>query len=908
MMKNYTKILFLPLVAFVLFSYAPNKTNLNNTKNTTVDTNDMRVAAYHFPKYTTDAPKVENLKCEHMVNPLGIDTGSPRLSWLMLDTSQGAKQTAYQILVGQDKEGILQGKGDCWNSGTVDSNANLVIYKGGGLKPNTKYFWTVKVWDEEGNQSSLSEIASFQTGLKGNWSAQWITDIEDVDEKKAPYFRKEIKTKSQVAKATVYLASAGLHELTLNGEKVGDAFMDPIYTRFDKRILYNTYDVTSLLKADNVINVVLGNGWYNHQSTAVWDFHKAPWRARPRFMFEMLIEYNDGNKETIISDKSWKTSFGKIQLNSIYTAEHVDNNQIAGDWKNAIEVASPTELVSSQQLPPVRKVDEYKAFSFTKIDSKTYLFDFGQNMSGITELKIVGQKGTVVKVNHGEHLKEGRIYNDGLEVHYRPTDDTDPFQTDIYTLSGNGEEVFAPKFNYKGFQYAEVIADREIQLNENSLKAYFAHSDVLPVGKVESSNELITKIWKATNMAYLSNLYGYPTDCPQREKNGWTGDGHIAIETGLFNYDGIMVYEKWMDDHRDEQQADGTLPAIIPTSGWGYTWANGPDWTSSMVLVPWNVYKFYGDKHILEENYESMKLYVDKIKSVAKDNLTDWGLGDWIPIKSKSNLEFTSSVFYYTDALILSKTAILLGKEKDAVAFKTLAEEIKSAINNKYFNAEENIYASGTQTEMSMALFRGIVPEEKIQPVADYLARSVIENNSKMDVGLLGSKTILNALSENGYADLAYKLASSDEFPSWGYWIANGATSLYESWEISADKNASLNHIMFGEIGAWYYKALGGINNDENSPGFKNIILTPHFVEGLNDIKATHYGSYGEIVSEWKKEGEVVNYMVIIPPNSTAELHLDKSLKQIKLKGQTDLLNLDLPIKLESGKYEFILK
>jgi len=866
----------------------------------------MSLVSCHKSENTRFSPS--DLKCEYAADPNGIDTDVPRFTWLLPANSGVKKQSGYQIFVSRDSSNIAERKSLVWNSGKIKSDSNLVVYSGDKLLPNVRYFWAVKVWDEEDNESSLSEIASFQTGLKGNWSAKWITDIEDVNEKRAPYFRKEIKTESPIARATVYLASAGLHELKINGEKATDAFMNPIFTRFDKRILYNTYDVTDLLQADNVIDVVLGNGWYNHQSIAVWDFHKAPWRARPRFMFEMIVKYEDGSTQKFISDKSWKTSFGKIQFNSIYTGEHVDNNQTTGNWKYAIEVASPTEIVSSQQLPPVRKVSEYNAASFQKIDSKTYLFDFGQNMSGITELKINGKKGTVVKVKHGEQLKDGRIYNDGLEVHYRPTDDTDPFQTDIYTLSGNGEEVFSPKFNYKGFRYAEVIADHDIDLNKNSLKAYFVHSDVEPVGTIETSNELIAKIWKATNMAYLSNLYGYPTDCPQREKNGWTGDGHIAIETGLFNYDGIKVYEKWMDDHRDEQQEDGTLPAIIPTSGWGYTWANGPDWTSSMVLVPWNVYKFYGDKRILEENYESMKRYVNKIRSVANNNLTDWGLGDWVPIKSKSNVEFTSSVFYYTNALILFKTAKLLGKEKDATAFNLLAKEIKSAINNKYFDADKDIYASGTQTEMSMALFRGIVPEEKIQPVADNLASSVVENNSKLDVGLLGSKTILNALSQNGYADLAFKLASSNEFPSWGYWIANGATTLYENWDLSAESDLSLNHIMFGEISAWFYKALGGINIDENNPGFKNIILQPYFVKGLDEIKVTHRGPYGKIVSEWKKEGRVINYSVVIPPNSTAELRFDASVKHVTNKGQNKVFDLKAPIKLDVGEYDFIVK
>jgi len=326
------------------------------------------------------------------------------------------------------------------------------------------------------------------------------------------------------------------------------------------------------------------------------------------------------------------------------------------------------------------------------------------------------------------------------------------------------------------------------------------------------------------------------------------------------------------------------------------------------VLVPWNVYLFYGDKRILEENYESMKRYVDKIGSVAKENLTNWGLGDWIPIKSKSNLEFTSSVFYYTDALIVAKAAKLLGYGKDAAKYKNLAEDIKTAINEKYFNPQTNIYASGTQTEMSMALFRGIVPEEKIKSVADNLANSVLQNNSKLDVGLLGSKTILNALSENGYANLAYKLASSDEFPSWGYWIANGATTLYENWDLSSENDLSLNHIMFGEIGAWFYKALGGINIDENNPGFKNIVLKPHFVDGLNDIKVSYKGPHGNIVSAWKKEDRMVNYSVAIPPNSAAELYFDISVEQVMRKGAKEFLDLNSPIKLEPGQYEFVIK
>jgi alpha-L-rhamnosidase len=566
-------------------------------------------------------------------------------------------------------------------------------------------------------------------------------------------------------------------------------------------------------------------------------------------------------------------------------------------------VPNPTDKISSQQLPPVRKVKAYPAVLFVKLSDNTYLYDFGQNMSGVTELKVDGPKGTIVRVKHGEQLKDGRLDNSGIEVHYRPKDDKDPFQTDIYTLNGNGQEIFSPIFNYKGFRYAEVKIDNNVDLNINNLTAYFTHTDVELIGTIQTSNPLINQIWDATNKAYLSNLFGYPTDCPQREKNGWTGDAHTVIETALYNFDGILVYEKWMDDHRDEQQKDGTLPSIIPTAGWGYNWGNGPDWTSSMVLVPWNIYKFYGDKRILEENYENMRRYVYKIKSVSKDNLTNWGLGDWVPVKSKSNLEFTSSIFYFTDVLIVSKIAKILGHNDDAFELKKLANDIKSSINNKYFDNEANTYASGTQTEMSMALFRGIVSAENKQFVADNLAKSVVENNSKLDVGLLGSKTILNALSQNGYADLAFKLASSNEFPSWGYWIENGATTLYENWNLSAESDLSLNHIMFGEISAWFYKTLGGINVDENNPGFKNILLKPHFVNGLSDFTATFKSPYGKVSSSWERVGDMVIYKVYVPPNTQADLFFDNSVKEVKYENL--LVNLSNPYVLQPGYYEF---
>jgi len=414
------------------------------------------------------------------------------------------------------------------------------------------------------------------------------------------------------------------------------------------------------------------------------------------------------------------------------------------------------------------------------------------------------------------------------------------------------------------------------------------HSDVPDAGQIESSNLTLNKIWEAANNSYLSNLFGYPTDCPQREKNGWTGDAHIAIETGLYNFDGITIYEKWLADHMDEQQPDGVLPAIIPTSGWGYHWANGPDWTSTIAIIPWNIYLFYGDTRLLENCYDAIKKYVDHISEIDPDFLTDWGLGDWVPVKSRSPVEFTSSIYYYVDALILSKAAKLLQQESDHIKYAELAEQIAHAINDKYLDTETGIYGSGFQTELSTALYWGIVPENYRKQVAENLANRVIADGKHIDVGLLGSKAILNALSENGYADLAYEVASQETFPSWGWWIVNGATTLLENWPVDAKKDISRNHIMFGEISAWYYKALGGIKPDSENPGFKNILLKPYFVSGLDHFEARHQGPYGEIVSAWKRSNGAIIYSAVIPPNSTALLQLEAK-----------------EISLNAGRYEF---
>ena len=853
------------------------------------------------------AVRLTGLQSDHLENPIGIDNPAPRLSWKMEDSRQGARQRAYRVLVGKDSIQVAGGTADMWDTGKIISENILVTYAGKPLEPCTKYYWKV-ISDDLLDKEVASSVHSFETGMMSikNWQGAWIGDGKDKDCQPAPYFRKKFAAGKTIKSARAYIAAAGLYELYINGEKIGDHRLDPLYTRFDRRNLYVTYDVTGQLRnGDNAIGVLLGNGWYNHQSKAVWDFDRAPWRNRPAFCMDLRITYSDGSVETIPTDLSWKTSSGGLIFNSIYTGEHYDTRLEQAGWNmpnfddskwNGVGYrGAPSQNIVAQQARPIRNVLTIPAKSINKINEKTYVFDFGQNMSGVTWINVSGEEGTEVRIMHGERLFDnGRIDMSNIDVYYRGDKVKDPFQTDILILSG-GKDEFMAKFNYKGFRYVEVTSDKPIELNQNSLTAYFMHSDVPSVGKINTSSELVNKLWWATNNAYLSNLMGYPTDCPQREKNGWTGDGHFAIETALYNYDGITVYEKWLADHRDEQQPNGVLPDIIPTGGWGYGTDNGLDWTSTIAIIPWELYMFYGDSKPLADCYENIKRYVDYVDRTSPNHLTTWGRGDWVPVKSQSNKELTSSIYFYVDTRILANAAKLFNKQEDLAYYTALAEKIKNAVNDKYLNKETGIYANGSQTELSVPLQWKIVPDNMIAKVAQNLAKKVEEAGFHLDVGVLGAKAILNALSENGYAETAYKVAAQDTYPSWGWWIVNGATTLLENWDLKAERDISDNHMMFGEIGGWFYKGLGGIFPDPEQPGFKHILLRPNFVKELKHFEAQHESPYGRIVSKWKWDRRKINYEVIVPANSTATLYLPDNIKGDKV------------IELEAGRHDLIL-
>lgn len=844
------------------------------------------IILFHTSFVLAQTPRASHLECEHLSTPIGLDNQYPRFSWQMDDNRQNTSQTAFELTVGLDSVNVAKGKGEAWKVQKTTSDANLVVYHGRTLRPFTKYYWAVKLWDKDGKPCPTA-VSTFEMGMmqSQNWQGFWISDAESIKTKAAPFFRKTFDATKRIVQARAYISAVGLYELYINGKKIGDHRLDPMYTRFDRRNLYVTYDVTkNLQNGKNAIGVLLGNGWYNFQSIGVWDFERAPWRNRPAFCLDLRIAYSDGSEQVITSDRSWKSSLSPVIYNSIYTGEHYDARlEQPGwakpdfndtKWRGVINRQAPAQNIVAQATQPIRNVEKIEPVSIKKLNDTTYIFDLGRNISGVSQITLDGDSNTTVRAVHAEKLYPSG-YPDQSNVDYfldTTTKAFDPYATDIYKLSGKGPETFMPHFDYKGFQYIEVVSNKPIKLAKENLTAWFMHSDVKQVGYIHTSSDLINKIYAATNASYLSNLFGYPTDCPQREKNGWTGDAHIASETGLYNFDAITIYEKWLADHRDEQQPNGVLPSIIPSDGWGYEWGNGPDWTSTIAIVPWNVYLFYGDSKILSDNYVNIKRYVDHINELYPTGLTTWGLGDWAPVKSKTPVELTSSVYYYVDANILAKTARLLGKTDDAATYNSLALKIKNAINAKYLNAQTGQYADGYQTEQAVPLYWGIVPEELRAKAAAILAKSVAANNFHLDVGILGAKAILGALSDNGQAETAYKLASQDTFPSWGWWIRNGATTLYENWNIELKRDLSLNHIMFGEISAWMFKALGGIKVDESHPGFRHFDVTPHFL--VADLDCWHDSPYGRIISSWKKSGDKIHYTLVVPPGATANVEL----------------------------------
>ncbi len=822
--------------------------------------------------------KSVDLRCENLPGNGAVESQAPRLSWRTEASVSNWHQSAYRVLVASSEKGLKSDKGDLWDSGKMDSaESHNISYRGKALSSNAACFWKVQTWDSRGQASGWSQIGKWEMGLLAtkDWGdSVWVGSGQAGP---APFLRREFTAKTAVKRARVYASGLGYAELHLNGKRVApNVERDPGFTNFDKRVLYVAHDVTSTVKkGKNCLGVVLGTGWYDVHDVATWHFENASWRGRPRARVVLWIEYQDGTLEQVVSDPNWKTATGPILTDGIYTGETYDaRKELSGwskpgfddsKWLSATQMEAPKGTLVANSCPPVVIGETIKPIAIREPKAGIFIVDFGQNISGHAQLKLSAPAGTTIRMRYSERLdKAGMIERSEIEKFMEKATPPQPFQTDTYICKGNGVETWEQAFSYSGFRYMEVTGFPGTPTLRN-FRGRFAHTDLKTAGSFECSNPLLNKIQHATRYAYLSNAQNIFTDCPQREKNGWTGDAQLAAEVGLMNFDSVSLYEKWLNDLADEQKKDGRTSVIVPTWGWGEG-NDHPAWDSAYPIIVNDLYRYTGDRTMIERHYDNVKRYVDGLAKKTKDGVIPFdALGDWLPWTTQTPSQVISTAFLHLDAAILVQFAKLLGNSADAEKYLLLAETTQKAFNRVYFDAAKGVYSNGSQAALSTALFFGLVSEERKSMIFNALVADV-ERKGHIDTGIVGAKNVLRVLSEGGRTDLAYKIVARKEIPGWGWWMEQGATTLWEDWK----GESSLNHIMFGDVSNWFIQWLGGIGLDPKSPGFKHFFLRPQPVADLTWVKATHTSPYGLISSSWKKEGGKFKLSIIVPPNSAA--------------------------------------
>lgn len=846
--------------------------------------------------------KIVGLRCEYAEEPLTIDGDSVRFTWRYESDEPVAsfRQHKVEVRIATDEASLADEENCVATSGRV-RGGQMIVLPTDSLDAESRYCWQVRGYNALGVETMVSPVAWFSTAkLHGKaWSAKWITDSYDKNYEPAPMFRKRFRLSGNVERASLYISAAGYYDAAINGSRVSDDWLDPGYTHYDKRNLYQVHDVTSLVHdGDNVITATLGNGFYNeYTGMAVWQFESARWRNRPRMICELHVLYSDGRRQKVVSNSTWRTTTGEVRGNVIYAGDIIDARCAVEGWNDpamddssypaAVVCEAPSPLLVAQQMPPIRESETCEPVSVRRISDREYVFSFARNMTGVCTLRVRGEKGTRIEMEHGELLRDdGTVEMHNIDFHSHPVGDYS-LQRDIFYLRGDGRmESFTPRFHYNGFQYVTVTADRPIELDRSSLTAHFLHTDVQSVGDFRSSNELLNSLWQAVRRSYLCNLQGIPTDCPHREKNGWTADAHVSIDIGLANYDCITVYEKWIDDMIDNQREDGSISGIIPSAGWGYDDWIGPVWDAAMFIIPDALYNYYGDVRAIEKIYPVAERYLEYLAGREnEDGTVTYGLGDWCFYKTQTPSDFTTTCFYYYDQKLMARFAALTGR--DGSKYEAKAEALRELINTKYLDSETGIYSIGRVTAQAVPLALGIVPAGMEAKVAARLNDVVVEDGYTCDFGLLGSRYALRMLVKYGYVETAYKLATQTRRPSWGNWIVEGFTTPLETWALRENfSDSSANHVFFGDIAAWMQSDIAGINYDEQKPGFENIIIRPHFPAEMEWAEASYHSVRGVVRSVWHRSRNHIILEVTIPLNTTATIYTDGVYK-IKGNGST---------------------
>ena len=850
------------------------------------------------------------LRCEYHKNPIGIDVIQPRLSWQIISDKNDIMQSAYEIRAAYTIPGLNRKSKQVWNSGKVESDRSVhVVYEGPSLESFQRIYWQVRVWDNYGNVTRWSDPAYWETGIltPGLWEAEWITVKHASKNDSTPpahYYRNEFEVHQEVKSARIYVTSFGLYQVFMNGEKVGDQLFTPGWTSYNKRLQYQTYDVTEMIRSENAIGAMLGDGWY--RGNIGWKDQRNYYGDQLAFLFQLHIKYTDGSEDIIVSDHSWKTSNGPIIYSDIYNGEKYDARLELGEWclpgynetswEDASIIDKSKDILIASQGNPVRAVEEINPVELILTPKGEMVVDMGQNMVGWIRINLKGKKGEKVVMKFAEVLdKEGNFYTENLRA---------AECTDTYIFGNEEKVVFEPHFTFHGFRYIK-LEGLSAKPDLKDITGVVIYSDMQLTGSFECSEPLINQLQHNIQWGQKGNFLDVPTDCPQRdERMGWTGDAQVFAPTAAFNFNVAPFYTKWTKDIAADQLQNGVVPNVIPDvlKGAGGSTA----WADASIIVPWSTYLAYGDQRILSEQYESMKMWVEYMREQAGDDYLWIGgkhYGDWLAFATTrsdypgatTDKDLIASAYYSYSSELLAKIAGVVGKAQDAAEYSRLSENIKKAWVNEFVTPSGRV-ASNTQTAYCLALTFNLLPDDLVEKAAEYLAADV-RKMGHLTTGFVGTPLLCSTLSEHGYEDLAFMLLNRKKYPSWLYPITQGATTIWERWDGQKPDGSfqnkgmnSFNHYAYGAIGEWLYTYVSGIQIDTRNPGYKHFFLHPNPGGGLSYAKAEFESMYGKIVSDWKIENGNFIYNIQIPPNTTATVVLPGS---------------DESKKLGSGKYTF---
>lgn len=835
-------------------------------------------------------------KTEYAQNPKGIETMEPRLFWQLESNNKSANQTAYQLLVGTTPEQLNKDTGDMWDSGKVLSSSSVhIVYGGKPLKAESNYYWKVRVWDGQDQASDWSEHSFWSMGLLTieAWQGDWIgcKQIPDVIMQPSPYVRKEFTAKKSVRRAIAYTTALGLYELHINGYRLGDWFA-PGWTDYNIRVQYQTYDVTEfLLEGENAVGAIVGDGWY---AGTVGMMGKGIYGERPLFLLQLNIEYEDGSRENIATDSTWRTTSGPIVYSDFIKGETYDAQLELTGWDNPgyddtgwespdIKSDYTGELVAVIE-PPIRIMRTIKPINMKKTATGTYIYDMGQNMVGWTEVNVQGKRGTKVTLSHAEMLSpDGTLYLDNLRR---------AVQQNHYILSGEGQERYEPHFTFQGFRYVELIGYPG-EPGLDTIIGKVVHSDTQQTGSLETSNKMVNQLYSNITWGQRGNFLSVPTDCPQRdERLGWTGDAQIFARTASYNMDVSRFFSKYMIDMTDAQMENGAFPDVAPEAGW-FKWKQNdrlkwyaPDnagWGDAGIVIPWTLYLMYGDIRVLDTHYDAMVRWVDYLKLNSTDLVRPAyaNYGDWLSIEADTPNDVLATAYFAYSAQLLGKIAKLLGRHEDSDRFSALFQDVSQAFCKAFVDTDGRIHGN-TQTVYVLALQFGLLTNELRAKAVQHLVRDIKNRGNRLSTGFLGVGYLLPALTTEDQLDVAYSLLTQEAFPSWMYSIKHGATTIWERWDGWTEEKGfqtpsmnSFNHYSLGSVGEWMFRFMGGIEADPEQPGFKHTIIRPRPGGQLRWVKVQYDSLYGTIKSEWQLKADGAFKLDIqVPANTTASVYV----------------------------------